>query len=262
MSEKWAIQHFRELQLSFKDLEDVPEDAVALFSISSYAVSELNVIARMLLAVMHAPEKDTAISAAGFIQTSCALRYWTLKLFEFYECMRSIVEGKGEKHQSVICAVEAAVSNFKELKEDSSFSLARNVRHEAAGHYSFEAAKKNIRFVAPNAIASMYVHQQAGNSFFPFGEEVMFVGRMNRHGSSLKSDEERVQLVSALFAWDKRATKWVKECHMLFFRELIRPYLSGRIAKKRSYWVDPNKVGELKDFNVPLFASVQSEAAQ
>lgn len=254
MSNTWAIQHFRELELTLADFDDVTEDAIALFSISSYAVSELNAIARVLLSTLHPLEKDDAINIANVIQSSCIIRYWTLKLFEFFECLKKIQNSPKRYDDHVVRLAAQAVDDFSTLKSQSGFMLARDVRHEATGHYSLDAAKKNLRHVGRHATASMFVHQNSVNSFFPLGEEVMFIGRLNRHGVNLSSDAERAKLIQVLFDWNMAANKWIGDTHLAFFRALILPKLDGRYAKKRAYWMNPRKVGAVEEFNVPLFA--------
>jgi len=255
-----ALQHFIELPVSMCELEKVSKDALAFYSITSYATSELNVIARVLLACLHPLEKETAINAAGFIQSSCVTRMWTLKLFELYDCVEGIGHGKSTQNREVSQVALKAVTSFEHLKSDDGFNLARAIRHEATGHYSLNAARKNLDFVDSKAMATLYTQKRSGNSFYPFGEEVMFVGRLNRFGKDFPSDGQRRELVNTLLEWNKLANGWAHDLHTMVFNQLIAPHLKNPSKRKRSYWVSPEKVGELKDFNVPLFSSSKLES--
>ncbi|MFD0910384.1 hypothetical protein [Ruegeria arenilitoris] len=252
--ENYSALHFKELPLNVGELSHVSRDSLALFAVSSFAVTELNVIARMVLSTSQTSEKDEPINVAAFIQQSCILRIWTLKLFEFHECIKKLVNGKDSAESEVRRVAEYCLRKFKEeLQLDESYSLARDVRNEAAGHYSFGAAKKNLDHVKNEGVASMFVHKQAGNSFYPFGEEVMFAGRLNRHGASPSNAASRDKLIDELFSWNLKANSWVRNSHLHVFSKLVAPELPGKFLKKCVFWVTSEKVGDVSDFRVPLF---------
>lgn len=248
-SPNWSLVHFHELPLKKGDLSTICEDRVALFALTSYAVTELNVFARLMISVMHEVERDDAINMATFIQQSCVLRIWTLKLFEFHDCLEKLSRGVGTSDSKVIELAKKAITSFdSEPKLHSSFKLARNVRNETAGHYSFKAAKKNLSHVGNSGIASLFVNQKSGNSFYPFGEEVMFIGRLNRHGASLSDVSDKLKTTDKIFAWTKAANSWARQVHLEVFQILIAPSLGGKFKKRSVYWVKPKKVGEKGTF--------------
>ncbi|NOD99155.1 hypothetical protein GS610_18280 [Ruegeria sp. HKCCD6228] len=252
----YSAVHFEELPLKVEDLRSVPKDSLALFAVTSFAITELNVIARLVLSTFQPSEKDEPVNVAAFIQQCCILRIWTLKLFEFHECIKKLASGKEASGSEVKLVAEYCLNKFNhELQLDRSYSLARDVRHEAAGHYSFSAAKKNLGHVNNEGIASMFVNKQAGNSFYPFGEEVMFAGRLNRHGASPASAGDRNQLIDQLFGWNLKANSWVRACHLKVFTQLAASELSDKFKKESVFWINSEKVGEFSDFRIPLFAS-------
>lgn len=257
---EWALVHFEEVPLFKRDLGGVPEDSLALFSISSYAVSELNVIARALVACIHEQERDDVINAASFIQQACMARYWILKLFEFHDCLLKLKTGKSSSSGEVRKIATNCIETFETLESRDFYGLVRAVRNEAAGHYSFSAAKKNLAHVEDRAMAHMVAGASMGNSFYPLGEEVMFIGRLNQYGAGLGSKVDKADLVNKLFEWGREATKWVQECHTEIFRQLVQPFLDGKYKKKTTYWVSPSKVGDLRMFNVPVFARTELKA--
>jgi hypothetical protein len=99
------------------------------------------------------------------------------------------------------------------------------IRHEVANHYTLKAAKKNLRFISPEADLSLYVHELRGNSFYPMGEEVIFAGRLNRHLSGSAADIPPSDAFDEWLDWSLKATNLANKVHF----ELVKALILGNV---------------------------------
>ncbi|MDQ1899818.1 hypothetical protein RAH32_05105 [Paracoccus sp. WLY502] len=132
------------------------------------------------------------------------------------------------------------------------FKLSEYLRNEATNHYSFRAAKKNLTYTSPNADFSLYVHQKHGNSFYPAGEEVMFIARVSRHIHGLKN----ITFHEAIDAW----MLWVREVVTImsnhYYKMIVEHIFNqkpGKFAKKVTYYVPFSMVQEVRKPTAPIF---------
>lgn len=144
-------------------------------------------------------------------------------------------------------------AQFETLKSIRGYKLARWVRHESTNHYTLKAARNNLEFVSERANYNLYLHKLNGNSFYPMGEEVMFVARMNRAGANFSTREEGAEGLKLWFDWNIEANKWLHKAHSRFLKELVLDSRPKEAARKKSYWFKPELVGEAGEPRIPLF---------
>ncbi|WP_170596196.1 hypothetical protein [Ruegeria arenilitoris] len=255
-----AIEKIIELPIYLKDLEALSVDEKALFALASFAASESNSISRLYLFSTHKTTGDEIVDSAISLQIMVMLGYWSAKLFEFYETISDLAISKGTKNDNVIRLAKESFDAFSGIKEQPGYEVARAIRHEATNHYSFKAAKKNLAYIPDNANCKFYLHEKDGNSWYPFGEEVMFVGRFNRAGASLNSREEKNQLLKEWLDWNLAATKWANKAYELIATSLVLDRLPDRTARQKLLWLDPELVGEVNGRKTPIF--LRSEATE
>ena len=255
-----AIEHLTEYPLGWKDLEALPGDQKALIALANYAATEVNALHRNYLFSSHDFCGQDAIDLAISAQRLVLLRCWSAKMFEFSKSIEKLAKGTGTNDRLIIELATQAVSDFAALKQAKGYYVVENLRHEATNHFSFKAAKKNLNHVSPSLNCNLYVHELNGNSHFPMGEAVMFFGRLNRHGASLKTTEEKEQLLDFWMEWNLRATRWVSEVHVNIMAKLVFDRFGDRKWEKKTYWIDPELVGGIPGRRIPVF--LRNEAGQ
>lgn len=248
-----ALVHLLEYQVSWKQLRRLPDEHVAAVAILCFSVSEVNALARIYLASNHTMIDEKAINSAIAIQQMLIIRTWSSKLFEVQKFLRFGGKKPNTKDATLRKLGSEALERFLILTEQEGFEVAGNLRDEAAHHYSFEAAKKNLGSVESDANCNFYLHDQNGNSFFPLGEEVMFDGRLNRRWKNVKSQEDRDELFMSWLNWCLAANEWLQETHAIFTNSLVFGPLDNNRVRKRTYWVPPRIVGGFKEAPTPIF---------
>lgn len=253
MSERKAIAHFHEYPISWRRIRQLPEDQQAALGIISYAVSETNALAKSYIFSSHKMIGESAIDSATTMQKFVILRSWSAKLIEVETFLKLGGKKKETKDRDLLRLSENALQNFRPLRNTEGYYLARDIRNESTNHYSFSAAKKNLKYVSHNSNCNLYLHDMGGNSFYPMGEEVMFIGRMNRRGANLESKEDKNALLGKWMDWNLDANDWLNEVHSNMVNELIFKQDSEVFAKKKAYWIPMNFVGNQEDNMMPVF---------
>jgi len=249
-----ALEKLVEFPVRWSDLDGLTTDQKAFLAIVSYAASEFNILRRLYLFASHeTTDEDQDILFGTTMQRLVVLRTWSAKLFELSQTVEKLSKENGTSDLVVQRVAKSAWKSFEDTKLTDGYKIARNVRHEATNHYSMDAAKRNLPFVPSHANCGLFMHEKDGNSFYPMGEEVMFMGRMNRSGSSLKTDEERAEQLNLWARWNLDATRWSRELQRSIDTELLFDHMPGRSGKQKVYWFDPELVGGLTGRRVPLF---------
>ncbi len=253
----FATENIDEYALNWSDLKGLTEDEKAFVALSCYAVTELNVLSRVYLFSSHIPNGNEIIDAAIQAQRFVLLRTWSAKLFEFSECIKQMNGPKSKLDESVENIAKRASSLFEQVKCLKGYSVAKHIRHEASNHYSFPATKKNLGFVEDSADCGLYLHEMEGNSFYPMGEEVVFGGRIIRHGSPSSSFESIHNMLDDWMEWNIQATKWVRDVQFLAVKTLIVDKLSNKSFEKKKIPVDRNIARTISDGGVPIFLRLE-----
>jgi hypothetical protein len=248
-----AIEYLYEYPLYRKDLEKVQPEHAAALAVVSYAVNEVNILQKLYLSARHPfcgdDAMDSLVAAFHFV----ILRTWSAKLFEFSEFLSFGGQKKKTSDECLLSLADAALVDFEPLKTSTGYELARNVRHEASNHYSFDAAKKNLKFLSKSANCKFYIHKEGGNSFFPLGEELMFAARVNRYGDHITSKEERMKLLGEWMDWNLGASRWIDRVHAEFAKKLVFDRFPDKFAQEKMWWLPPEFVGTTTEVTVPIF---------
>lgn len=260
---KKALMHLERIDYTWDQMKELPEDHLAALSVLSYAVSEANALARIYLCQAHEYTGEKAVDSATNIHRFLTIRTWSARLFEVKEFFESIGGKKPKtKDAKLISLAREALEKFDEIADNDGYCVARDVRNEASNHYSFDAARKNIPHVSQQMDCSMYLTKAAGNCYYPLGEAVMFHARLNRRWKHVTSVEERDKLFWEWLEWNRKANRWLEECHACFTNELLfLPKGGSPISRKRVYWVPPEMVGRPSDRLSPVYVSEIKQGA-
>lgn len=256
MSDVSAIEYFVELEMRWKEFDPLSDDQKAALSIVCFAVTEVNALMRMYAFTEHDPSGKAAIDYGVLAQSHSLLRSWSAKLFEFSEFITFKDKNNRTSDKALLHLSEKHTATFENLKLASGYGAARYLRHEATNHYLLDPVRKNLPYVSDRANCNFYLHQLNGNSHFPMGEEVVFVGRLNRDSVRLATEEEKKKTYRDWWTWNLSATNWLNEVHLDFYREFVAPLVkaTGKTARRRVYWIDPRLVGVPEQEKVPIFA--------
>lgn len=247
-----AIEYLVEYTISKKEFDELDPDLAAASAIVSYAYSEINTLMRLYLFSCHDLIDDDVIDSLNFMQRQVLLRTWSAKLFEFADFLELKKYSK-TNNEILKELAKSARKSFEKLKADSAYKTVRSIRHEATNHYALSPAKKNLEHIGKSPSLSLYMHKVGGNSFFPLGEEVMFVGRMNRAAGKGSSKEEIHEAYKKWLDWNLQATQWLNNVHSQFMNKILLEKFPDRKALRRNYWIPMDMVGEVGEIKTPLF---------
>ncbi len=259
MSENKAIEYLTEFRLSWKDLSILPDDQKASLAIFSFAVSEVNALMKMFLLSNHSSIGEPAIDQMASIQRNTILRVWSAKVFEFSVFLTYGGKKKTTSDPDLLQLATESLAKFDALKTGQGFAFAQNIRHESTNHYSFSAAKGNIKHMSSGTNCDIFMHEKTGNSFYPMGESVMFMGRFSRHNRPSEYDNDLNVVVEAWLDWLIKATSWMQEVFDSFFELLKIRHFPDRFATERMYWIDPIFVGNADERKMPIFLRTNSK---
>ncbi|MFQ1699220.1 hypothetical protein ACJ5NV_01360 [Loktanella agnita] len=242
---------FQEFDLDWNTLKGLPKNHLVVFSVVSFAVSEVNALRKLFLAQNHPYTKIPSIDSAGNIARFVLLRTWSAKLFEFLEFLKSIEK---RKNDAIISELSRdSQHQVNNLAKGEGYEVARCLRHETANHYSFDAAIKNYPHISEDGDFNLYTHNFGGNDFFPIGEELMFNARLNRKWRNIPEKQERDRLFNDWLGWCLEMTDALVLIHARFAHGLIFVPLGRNDMKETCYQLPDYLVGDLYDVIVPIF---------
>lgn len=237
-----------------KELKDLDEDVAAALSVLSFAVTEINTFMKLCLFSVHNFGDGDAIDIANATQQFILLRTWSAKLFELVDFLK--FKGRNNKTKSKILLewkekFEGAISEL--TKEDNlGYKAARNLRHQASNHYCLKPAKDNLEFVSERANINFFFHKMQGNSFYPLGEEVIFVARLSRQVGEAGSLQEKIQLHEEWRNWNKSFSVLLQKLFSEFVSDILNVQNSDKFARTEHYYLSPEMVGTIEN-RIPLF---------
>ncbi len=258
MSEVKAIEFFTEVELSWKDFSSLSDDQKSALSIVCFAVSEINSLMRIYAFSDHTLTGKAAIDYSILVQSHGILRSWSAKLFEFSEFVTFRDRKNRTSDDRLLELSRTAKESFNALKRENGYVIARSLRHETTNHYLLDPVRKSLPFVSDRANCNFYLHKKNGNSVFPMGDEVVFIGRINREGAKIESALEKAEMYDQWWKWNLAATKWLHRVHFDFYKEFVEPRSKGKRIKTRDYWIDPRLVGVPDETKLPVFLRVPS----
>jgi hypothetical protein len=248
-----ALEKIAVFPLRWSDLAYLSDHQKAAFSIVSFAVTEINCLMRLYLFSRHDLTGDDIVDYASLAQSGVILRTWSSKLFEVSSFLRFKESYNKTNDATLMRLGKEALDDFKAIEAGSGYASARNFRNEVSSHYSLSAVEKNLEHVSPHANCNMYLHSMKGNSYFPIGDDVVFIGRLNRQGAQGTSPEQERNLYDEWMQWNVDATRWLNDVHLKFFAEFVANSLPGRVATEKLLWLDPRMVGNPSDVRIPVF---------
>jgi hypothetical protein len=253
VSEVKALEKITVFPLRWSDLEALTEQQKAALAIVSFAVTEINCLMRLYLFSTHDLTGDDIVDYSILAQSGVILRTWSSKLYEISTFLR-FSDSFNKTDDDVLKRLgKESLESFEEIQKKSGYTSARNFRNEVSNHYSLAAVTKNLKHVPNHVNCNMYLHKMNGNSYFPMGDDVVFIGRLNRQGESGTSIENERSLYEEWMRWNSEATRWLNDVHLRFVLELVINRLPGRVANEKLLWLDQKLAGNPSDLKIPIF---------
>ena len=158
-------------------------------------------------------------------------------MFEVVEFLKNGSRKHFCDDSKLLALSNSALQKFDEISLGDGYETSRDIRNESANHYSFTAAKKNLKHVPKSMDCNMYLASQNGNEFFPMGEAVLFHARLNRRWANVQSKDQRDVHFRNWLDWNLSANKWLSLTHADFVAKLIFEGLGRNKIRKKTYWV-------------------------
>ncbi len=247
------IEHIYKYEISPAEIASLPADQAACLGVLSFAASESNVLRRSYLHASHDIIGDMTLDTGLFVQRFIFLRLISAKLFEVQDFLSFGGRKKTTEDAIILRLAEDALSDFESIKNTDGYRLARKMRHEATAHYSFAAAKKNLRHLPIKANCNMYLHNKGGNSFYPFGEELMFMAGVTAYAGGGKSTQDLLELFDLWFNWTTQAGSWLDRVNYKFHRELVLDVFPKKVARQEVKWLSKDMAASHEEMKIPLF---------
>jgi hypothetical protein len=251
--ENKALLPFDVIDFNWKQMRELPDDHLAMLSVLSYAVSEVNALRRIYLCQEHERVGEKAVDSAVNIQRFLIIRSWSSRLFEAEQFLSKLCSKKSEtRDESVQRLAVQAIEEFEKISTGDGHKVAEMIRHESTNHYSFKAAKKNIEHVSVDMDVNMYLTEKSGNSYYPLGEAVMFHARLDRRWANVDSKEMRDELFLEWLTWNTAANNWLENTHGKITNELLFVPLGGVKMRPRRYWAPKSTAGDYRERLTPI----------
>ena len=174
----YYLEYFHSVQLKKDDIEKIGQENFSFLSIILFAANEIFVYQKILITYMKRPDKRCdEILTLSFIHQLTILRTLSAKIVEFiklYEDQNKIWIRRGLNNE--VEYMKANTEYLNSLKTSKFFNFTIKMRNKIINHYIISEISKNLPHTSDRSDYSMQLHQEQGNSFFPIGEEVVFIG--------------------------------------------------------------------------------------
>lgn len=242
---------FTVFEEDLNSLSKLPDDQLAALSILSFATSELNTLQKIYLSSAHDYIGIRAIDSASNMFKFLILRTWSAKIFEVWQFFCDVKKQRRVDNE-LRDIVVTALKDFENLKENEGYEVARALRNEASNHYSFDAARKNLKHIPENMDLNFYTHESGGNDMHPLGEAVMFHARLNRKWANIPQKELKNEKFHQWLKWCQAAVKWVAKWHAEAFATFCKSPSEAKFVNKR-YTIPVDFIGNPVRQRMPLF---------
>ena len=244
--------------LTSDEFSSIPEDQRAALGLVSFAMSEINTLAKAYLFFQHKMTGDEIIDVAITLQNGTLLRNWSATILDFLLLFTDTKKNKSQDVELKKLFKESA-DLFLPLKEQSTYKLVKIMRNEVTNHFFLEPAKLNLSFVSENADLSLNFHKMQGNNFAPLGGEIMFIGRGNKFGANLTEKSDILQLHKDWMDWNLAAWRWSIRVFDLFVKRLLTERFPNKKLVTTTHTIPSNLVGYAETFRAPIFLKTDAD---
>lgn len=250
--DKKSLAHYLEFQTNWNELSRIPESHLAAVALLQYAVTDVNALRKIYLCQDHDLTGEKATDSAINTHRFVILRSWSSRIFEAIQFLKSGQRKDFCNEPKLKELADEAMGKLYEISQGDGYETARTIRNEATNHYSFSAAKKNLKHVDASMNVNMYIAENCGNQFYPMGEAVMFHALLNRRWSD-QTEQQRTQRFHDWLFWNLDANKWLSDVLGRFVQEIMFNSLGRSSIRKTTYWVSPDYASDRSGKLTPIF---------
>lgn len=214
-------------------LDDASLWALVAFA---FAHNDLSVQMRSLRQSFQIPESPS-LRRAWHVQHNVLMRSLSAKLFEVIETFSNISSSSKGFDDTVLKEFfKERGRQLRDLKKGRYYKLAEFCRNKMTNHYGIEEIKKNLSHWKGEDELKMLLARMHGNSLFPFAEDIVFYGWLQREfegdkdGFGYEHLNEWGQWVQAVYRW-----------HGTTLTELL-VLLNQRLKKHRSVGLSSTRI--------------------
>jgi hypothetical protein len=249
------IEYLTEIKITWSELKLMPAEQRAFFALICMALNDIITFSRLVVLANWKPGREENIDVIAAIQKNSLLRVWSAKLFELSEAIENIEKKKKLLDKPLKEFILKHRALYADISELPGYFLARAIRNQASSHYGFSDIVRSLDHVGDLAKCGYLLHEATGNSCYPLGEEVAFVGQLNRHMSGTQRFANKTTGIEEWMDWNVKATRIANNLIADFNREFVKPILKAdrQRLQRRAYWLDHRMVGQYGETMLPIF---------
>lgn len=257
--ENKKIMHYGELIIPKSDLDKLGKEELAFLSTLAFAIDEISVFQKLTTHSMGAMPNDDSLKAMYQIQQNAITRVLCSKVFEAIRIFDDGVKLLCRNgHIDSVEQLKKSVKKIEKLKGDKSYALAKTIRDHSTNHYISSETVKNIEHAPDNAPMRAMLHKNQGNSFYPFGEEYVFLGRINRHFMEEREAAEILQEVRAWIDWSMKASNLLSKIFSGYLIWLHKERFPDWALRKKTPYLETHLFSEIGDYSLPICFSTDA----
>ena len=239
----------------------MPDEQKAFFALICMAQNDIATFSRLVVLSNWEPTKDENVNIISAIQTNSLLRIWSAKLFEFAKMIDETGGKETVKDEDLREFAKSYFHLFDKIESMPGFRIARMIRNKAANHYAFPDVLKSLTKIDAKAKCGYLLHDLSGNSYYPFGEEVAFIGQLNRHLAGTSEKINAGQGIRDWMTWNIEASRIASQVLPAFNKQFVVPLVSGRRnrLRRQPYWLQMGMVGTYGKDKLPFLMRKRDE---
>lgn len=253
------IVHLAELSVSKTDVEKLEKDELAFLATLAFAIDEISVFQKLAVQASTTKPKDNDLRILHQIQENAITRVLCSKVVEaigLFDGFAKVLERKEESNSKE--KLDEFLAELAELKADKSFLLARTIRNHSTNHYLPSVTKANIEHVSARSTFKAYLHQNQGNSFYPFGEEYVFLGRIARYYKEETEEDFTIQGIRDWMDWSLKVSSWLSATFSKYLIWLHNERYPDWLLTKKTPYLEMPLFVELGEHPLPLIFSTEA----
>ncbi len=248
------IIHLAKLKMSKSDLAKIDKRELAFLSTIAFAIDEISVIQKLYAQSISLQPRNEELLLMSAIQQNTIARVLSSKLYEaigLFDKYQVTLKRKGDQEAvEALASHQAALVGIKKLP---GYPMAKFIRDHVTNHYLHQETEKNIEYVSEKAQYVAFLHEMQGNSYYPFGEEVVFLGRVGRYFYEEYERTFNASDINHWYDWIKEASKWFTKMFYSYVIWLYRTRFPDWMLVPTKPYLDYELFGELGHSPLPIF---------
>lgn len=250
-----SLEDFGRIILSKEDIALIGKQNTAFLGATLYVANEILVLQKLLASHFNRPTvEDSDLSLLSFINRFVIVRTLSARTFELmkmFEDQRKIWNRASMTEELEL--TKHLADRLSELKGDDYYRFSSALRNKITNHYVVSDVSSYMEAVEDGADLSIYLHEEQGNSFFPLGEEVVFMGFTNQFLTDMGYPEEnRQHFIRDWTGWLLNSVRWSNDLVSTFSVFIYITKLKHESVEIRKYLLPDGYVADIREFASPL----------